>query len=131
MSNGVPIVRESSECEFFMLNQRAVKELAGADLPKLFASTVLMDIEAFEALKAGFPGLKFPEKVELEALSASSKAAGADELYECLKESSRRWISASSFIPNPEMSKVSAPLPTTAMPPASAPSPQNTAVMWC
>ena len=85
MSNGVPIVRESSECEFFMLNQRAVKELAGADLPKLFASTVLMDIEAFEALKAGFPGLKFPEKVELEALSASSKAAGADELYECFE----------------------------------------------
>lgn len=85
MSNGVPIVRESSECEFFMLNQRAVKELAGADLPKLFANTVLMDMEAFEALKAGFPGLKFPEKVELEALSASSKAAGADELYECFE----------------------------------------------
>jgi len=65
MTNSVPVVRESGEAEFFILNERAVRELAEADLPVIFAKPVLADVHAFRLLAERFATLKFTSKVRL------------------------------------------------------------------
>ena len=83
--NALPIVRKSSKSEFYILNHRAVRELAEEDLTPVFSRTVLMDVAAFRLLKTRFPLLKFPEKVRFTDIDGNAHAAGGEDIYECFE----------------------------------------------
>lgn len=85
MTNAVPVVRSKSIREFFILNERAVRELTEEDFPEVFSGPVLMDIESFNRLKERFPGLEFPGKVKLQGfqeLAAATSHRSNFELFE-------------------------------------------------
>jgi len=82
MENAVPVTRMESAPEVFVLDQRAVVELAECDFPTVFAKSVLMDVPAFQDLAKRFFSLKFTKKVSIHSFEELAPATSARVAYE-------------------------------------------------